>query len=114
MSCQNTLILPPIVAGETWDGFSMSLTSDGTSLAEDLANVNLVFRDSTGVVALTLTSAGASPGITITDANAWAFTVAKITPFPLTAGTYTTTIEFTNASGDIRKWFKTQLSILEN
>lgn len=111
MSCQNTLILPPIVAGETWDGFSMSLTSDGTSLAEDLANVNLVFRDSTGTVSLTLTSVGASPGITITDANAWAFTVSKITPFPLAAGTYPARLTLTNATGDIRKWFKLQLSV---
>lgn len=105
----STGILPSIVVGETWDGFTLSASSDGTSLAENLDSVTMVFRDADGAVALTLTSADGD--IDITNANAWSITVNSITPFPLVAGTYTARLTMTNATGRIKKWFRLQLSV---
>lgn len=104
-----TGILPAIVDGETWDGFTMTVSSDGTSLAEPLASVSMVFRDADKNAVLTLSNGNGL--ITITDASAWSISVPAITPFPLGEGTYTARLIMTNDTGRIKKWFKLQLSV---
>ena len=104
-----TAILPCVVTGATWDGFSLSLSSDGTSLADGLASATLTLYDSAGVSALALASPA---GITVTNAATWAITVLPITPIGLAAGTYTGSLKMTSTTGDVRKWIRIQLPVL--
>lgn len=110
MSCAPyaTVTLPAIVQGDTWDGFSVVMSSDGTSLDEPLAGASLVFYDGDGTAVLTLTEAS---GITINDAAAWDVTVDAITPFALTYGTYSLSLKLTNDEGRIKTWLKYSLSV---
>ncbi len=103
------VVLPCLVEGSTWDGFSVSLSSTGTSLAEPLASAVMEFKDSARAVVLTL---DVGSGIAITDGAAWALDVAAITPFPLSPGTYTATLKMTNDTGTIRKWIKFSQSVI--
>jgi hypothetical protein len=93
------LNLTPIREGESWDGIDeISLESDGTSLSEPLAKVELIFNDSRGIEVLRLESPA---GVEITEEGpeVWTFTVPAINDFPLVEGNYAYMLWLTNASG---------------
>jgi len=92
--------LRPIVYRDTWGGFTLALSSDGSALDSNLASVRLFFRDGDGTVGLELTSADGE--ITITDANAWTMTVAAVNPFTLAVGNWYWSVETTNVAGTIK------------
>ena len=104
-----TAILPCVVTGATWDGFGVSMSSDGSSLADGLASASLTLYDSAGTSVLALTTGS---GITVTDAPTWALTVAPITRLAIAAGTYAGPLEMVSATGAVRKWLRIQLPIL--
>jgi len=85
--------LPEAKTDKTWDGLTVSLSSDGTTFADPLASVKMVFKLD-GTTSLTLTSAGGD--ITIDDAAAWEFTVDPISRLTLTAGVHSWAIETTS------------------
>jgi len=92
MSAPTTSALKPIVFGDTWDGMTVDMTSTGTALDSPIASIRMFFKDDSGNVGLELTS---DSGITITDANAWQFTVDEIERFPLAIGQWYWSIEIT-------------------
>ncbi len=104
-----THILPAVVEGSTWDGFSVSLSSTGTSLADPLDTATLTLKDADGATVISL-SEGA--GITITDAATWALTVSPITPLSLTTGTYAGSLRMVNTSGTVRKYLRLKLPVI--
>ena len=101
MTCQPaqsnfSIRLPDIVAGDSWGPIFVAHSTTGSALDSDLASVTMIFKDSAGNVGLSLANGS---GITITDANAWAFSVDQILTFPLAAGTWSWAIRATNAAG---------------
>jgi hypothetical protein len=107
MSC-NIFNLPDAKADKTWNGLTASLSSTGTTFAEELSAVTMAFK-LTGTDALTLTSADGD--ITIDDAAAWSFTVLPITRFSLAAGVYSWAIETTSAADSIQDYFVGTLTV---
>lgn len=103
--------LPPIVHGDTWDGLSVSLTSSGTSLANDLANVVMTFRDASLNKVLELVT---GVNVMITYPNPWQFVIPPLTPFPLNAGTYTWNIETTDSDGIIKTYLAGTIQVLQD
>jgi hypothetical protein len=87
--------LPEAKTDKTWDGLTVSLSSDGTTFADPLASVRMTFKLA-GVESLNLTSA--SGAITITDANAWEFYVNPISRLTLAAGVHSWAIETTSSA----------------
>jgi hypothetical protein len=85
--------LPEAKADKTWDGLTVSLSSDGTTFSDSLASVKMTFKLA-GVESLTLTSAASQ--IAITDANSWRFTVEPIERLTLAAGVHSWAIETTS------------------
>lgn len=85
--------LPEAKTDKTWDGLTASLSSDGTTFADNLASVKMTFKLA-GVESLTLTSADGD--ITIDDAAAWSFTVEPISRITLAAGVHSWAIETTS------------------
>jgi len=85
--------LPEAKSDKTWDGLTVSLSSDGTTFTDPLASVKMTFKLA-GVESLTLTSADAE--ITIDDAAAWEFTVDPISRLTLAAGVHSWAIETTS------------------
>jgi len=101
MSCTSNISnlairLPDIISGDSWGPIVIAHSTTGSALDSDLASVTMVFKDSTGTVGLSLANGS---GITITDANAWAFTIDQILTFPLAAGTWSWSIRATTAAG---------------
>jgi hypothetical protein len=103
------MILPAVVEDSTWDGFSISLASTGTSLADGLDAATLVLRGADGVAVVSLSEGS---GITITNAATWALTVAPITPIAFATGTYTGSLRMVSATGKVRKYVRIQLPII--
>lgn len=105
MSCSSihSIKLPATVSGETWDGLTISLSSDDTKYAAALSRVRMTWKSSAGTAALTLDSNTAGQ-ITINTATAyaWDFT-AEPRALSLTAGNYSWAIETTDADGIIDK-----------
>jgi hypothetical protein len=87
--------LPEAKTDKTWDGLTVSLSSDGTTFDESLASVKMTFKLA-GVESLTLTSAASQ--ITITDANAWEFYINPISRLTLAAGVHSWAIETTSSA----------------
>lgn len=104
--------LEAIVYRDTWGGFTVSASSTGTALDSNLASVRMFFRDSDGASGLELTSADSE--ITITDANAWAFTVLAVNPFPLAVGFWYWSIETTNALGIVKTYLVGKIEVLND
>lgn len=111
MSGPATFTLNPIVFGDTWDGFTVALSSDGNALDSDLSSVRMFFRDENGTVGLSLTNGS---GITITDANAWEFTVDEIARFPLAVGQWYWSIESTNADNKRKTRIAGTIEVLDD
>jgi hypothetical protein len=89
------ITLPEAKTDKTWDGLTVSLSSEGTTFDESLASVKMTFKLA-GVESLTLTSAANQ--ITITDAAAWAFQVEPISRLTLAAGVHSWAIETTSSA----------------
>ena len=87
--------LPEAKTDKTWDGLTVSLSSDGTTFDESLASVKMTFKLA-GVESRTLTSAASQ--ITITDANAWEFYINPISRLTLAAGVHSWAIETTSSA----------------
>ena len=105
MSCPENIVkldLPDTNADCTWRGLTWMLTSvpsDETEYASALALAEFIAKDSTGAVALTLTSATAGQvTLNATTANAWSITVEPRI-LSLDAGFYPFTLYTTDADG---------------
>lgn len=101
MSCPlKNIELETVASGETWGGLTLTITdSDDTQFSGTLSAVTMTWKNSTGAVALTLSSATAGQ-ITINTATAyaWSFTVEdRILSLP--ADIYTWAIRVTDADG---------------
>lgn len=95
--------LAEIVYQDTWDGMTVTMSSDGTALDDNLVSVRMFFREKDGTLGLSLSSPA---NITINNAAApWKYTVAPITPFPLAAGTWFWSVECTNSAGVVKTRF---------
>jgi len=68
--------LTPIVEGDTWDGISVSWSSNGTAFDSPLASVTMEFRTPAGVSTQTLSTAAGT--IVIDDANAWEISIPEL------------------------------------
>jgi len=101
MACSlKNIALDETVTGETFDGFTLTIdSSDDTKFADTLSLVRMSWRDESGTVVLTLSSATAGQ-ITINTATAyaWSFTVEPRT-LSLTAGFYSWAVETTDSAG---------------
>jgi len=107
------ITLPPIVRGDTWDGISVSMSTNGSSLDDLLTSVRMTFHEAAADTdTLTLTSTGGD--ISITSAANWEFTVDSITPFPLAAGTQYFNIETTDSAGSVKTYFVGTIQILND
>jgi len=104
--------LEPIVYRDTWAGVTVSASCTGAALDSNLSSVRMFFRDGDGVTGLELTSANAK--ITITDANAYAFTVLAVNPLTLDIGNWYWSIETTNALGIIKTYIVGTLEVLSD
>jgi len=104
--------LEPIVYRDTWGGLTLSFASDGTAMDSNLSSVRMFFRDADGVTGLELTSADSE--ITITDANAWAFTVLPVNPLTLAIGNWYWSIETTNAFGIIKTYLAGTMKVIND
>jgi len=105
--------LPDIVRGDTWDGITASLSTDGTLLADSLVGVRMSFKGpDSDAEALMLTSAAGQ--IVITSAANWRFTVNPITPFPLTVGTFSWNIETTDSGGSIKTYLAGTILVIND
>jgi len=75
----NVVKLTPVVRGDTWNGFSLSYSSEGSAFDAILSSVSLKFLSSDGATEHELTSTGG--GITIVDAVNW---VIQVNSFVMT------------------------------
>lgn len=107
-------ILTPVYTGDGWPGLSdCSFSSDGTAFVEPLGLVEMFFENKdTGVIELTLTSAGDSPGITIDSAPDWMFTVLPRV-ITLTPGAKSWSIRTTAVGGLPRTRLRGTIDILD-
>jgi len=107
------ITLPDIVRGDTWDGITVGLSTDGTLLDDPLASVRMSFSAAgTDVDALMLTSAAGQ--IVITSAAEWRFTVNAITPFPLPVGTFYWNIETTDSGSSIKTYLAGTILVIND
>lgn len=92
----------PVYKNDTWDGFTVALSSDGTAFAGTLTLVRVAFTNSSGTIALTLSSAN-SGEITINSAtpNSWNFTVEPQV-LTLTGDIYSYGVELTDDAGIVK------------
>ena len=104
--------LAPIVYRDTWGGLTFSASSTGLALDSKLASVRMFFRDGDGVTGLELTTANSK--ITITDANAYAFTVLAVNPLTLDIGNWYWSIETTNALGVVKTYVVGTIEVLSD
>lgn len=104
--------LEPIVYRDTWGGFTVSASSTGTALDSNLSSVRMFFRDTDNATGLELTNADSE--ITITDANAWAFTVLAVNPFPLAVGIWYWSVETTNALGIVKTYLAGIVQVVQD
>jgi hypothetical protein len=110
MSRPARITLTPVVEGDTWDGLTISWTSDGTAFADNLTSVAMEFKTPQDTVALTLSSEDGD--ITIDDANAWEITVLP-SILPLAAGVWKCPITTTDAEGVIKTRIFAELTIVD-
>lgn len=103
-------ILTPVVEGNTWNGLTVSWSSDGTVFADNLAAVTMEFKDAQDTAGQTLTTAGGT--IVIDDANAWEITIPKIV-LTLTPGVWKWHITTTDAIGVIKTRNTGEITILD-
>jgi len=101
--------LIPIVVDNTWDGISVTFTSNGTAFDSALSAVSMGFYTPAGVLTQTLTTAGGT--IVIDDANAWEISIPEIV-LSLTAGIWNWAITTTDATGIIKTRLLGTLPIL--
>lgn len=107
-----TVNLPSVVLGDTWPGFTVELSSDGTTFYEPLESVRVFFKAEcgTGDPLLELTSDPAE-GLTIDDAANWIMSADEITPFPLPVGSYVASLETTNTAGRVLTPLRFKISV---
>lgn len=110
-----TVNLPSIVLGDTWPGFTATLTSDGTTFFEPLDSARVFFRAEcgTGDALLELTT-DPEGGLTIDSAENWTISADEITQFPLAAGSYVASLETTNTEGRVFTPIKFRLSVISD
>jgi hypothetical protein len=111
MSAPATVALKPIVFGDSWDGLTVSMTSDGTALDSDISAIRMFFKNDEGATGLELSN---TSGITITDANAWEFTVDSIARFPLAIGQWYWSIEITAADNNRKTRLAGSIEVLDD
>lgn len=112
MALPGQVNLTPVIQGDTWDGITVSMSSTGTAFSDTLATVKMTFKDSSGTLALALSSASASE-ILITDASAWTFNVVGRV-LSLAADTYSWGIETTDSGGVIKTRLTGTLKIISD
>lgn len=106
MSCCD-FTLEPIKSTDTWDGWSGSLSSDGTSFADELASLTLVFT-----LAGASTSALTINGV-VDDAAAWDWSFADRTPLGLSAGFYSWEIITVDSAGRTKTYYEGTLEVTD-
>ena len=111
MSQPATVNLKPIVFGDTWDGLTVSMSSDGSALDSDISAIRMFFKNDEGTTGLELTN---TAGITITNANTWEFTVDSIARFPLAIGQWYWSIEITAADNNRKTRVAGSIEVLDD
>lgn len=107
MSCCEITTLDSIRATETWDGWSGSLSSDGTSFADDLESLTLSFTlASESTAALTINGV-------VDDAAAWEWSFADRTPLGLDAGFYSWEITTVDSAGRTKTYYTGTLEVTD-
>ena len=109
MSC-STIQLPATRKGDTWDGMTVALSSDGTTFADSLSAVHMSFWLA-GATTAALDLKSADGEITIDDAAAWEFTVDPVSPMTLAAGQYSWQIQTTDSGGLIKTYLSGTIEI---
>ncbi len=94
--------LPKVFIGSSWQGFEGRFQSTGTEFVNDLDILEIAWFDGNNVAGPVMTSAGATPEITISDATTWSFQLAPITPSPFQLGTWRGVLKATDSTGFIR------------
>jgi len=114
MSCAPVNVLTPVISGDGWPGLpACSFSSTGTAFAEPLALVEMFWENKeTGVIELTLSSAGEDPGITIDSAADWTFSVLPRV-ITLAAGAKSWSIRTTATGGLPRTRLRGTIDILD-
>jgi uncharacterized surface anchored protein len=104
--------LPDADKGCTWDGLTVTIQSDDTEYASVLSIARFQLQNSTGAIALTLTSATLGE-VTINNATAgqWSMTVESRI-LNLDAGSYSWAIETQDATGIVKKQLGGSIAIL--
>ncbi len=103
MSCHHLAVtLPDVFQSETWDGITWAIESvdvGETEFASTLASARFQMQDTSGNVALDLTSATAGQ-VTINEsaANAWSVTVEPRV-LTLSSGVYSWGLKTTDSEG---------------
>lgn len=99
----------PQVAGDTFDGISLTITEDGTPIdLTTVSEIKIVFiRRNTSSAASTLTDGS---GITIDDAAAGEFSIDPFTVWT-TAGEYDYDLQFTYTGGDVKTYLKGTMEV---
>lgn len=112
MATFGTYNFPTTFTGDTLDAVPFVITRTPTGL-DDLASVEIDFRlnnVNNCTTAKTLTNGN---GVTITDANTWAFTVDAITELDLAPGFYVYSIKCTDVTGRIKTYVRGSLTVLQ-
>lgn len=102
-TCTPTVELPCAYKDTTWDGLTWEIQStDSTEFASVLSSARFQLKDSSGVAALTLSSAvGGEITLNVTAASQWSITVEDRL-MTLNAGVYSWNLETTDAAGKIK------------
>lgn len=109
----STVTLDSLVRGDTWPGFRVQITINGSKPANDLSSVLMHFRtakDAPGNPSLALTS---SSGITINDADLWDVTVNSQI-LALAAGVWFWDMQFTDVAGNVNTYIEGRLLIVQD
>lgn len=105
MACNpQNFSLPDTISNDTWDGLTWALESvdaGDTEFAGTLTLARFQLQDSTGAVALTITSATAAVTIDVATANLWEVTVEPRI-LALAAGIYSYGLELTDNTGFVK------------
>jgi hypothetical protein len=108
MSYNQSIALPDVFQGDTWDGLTWEIESVDANATEHAGTLQkAVFRltDSTGAVALNLDSDDVADGVTLnnTAPNAWSVTIEPRV-ITLAAGSYSWALRmFDNSSAPERR-----------
>ena len=116
MSGPATITLPPVVRGDTWDGFVVTgVLLDDAAPASALASALIHFREATDAEdpAGHELSTDDAAELVIDDAAAWTLR-APAQSLPLAAGKWFFDIQFTDAAGDVRTYVSGTLTVLQD